>query len=150
MNKQEIEGITAAEANADNRFRKSFEKTVARMLNNSDLSINVSSVQDSTIRRALLASKVIVQYIVTLNSTSIDTITSKISNSVQSGSFTSALIRELVLVSYPTTGVSASTVPEYVDITPTGTPTRAPTMKPSKYVSAMPTNTPKILLSQVT
>ena len=80
MNKQEIEGITAAEANADKRFRKSFEKTVTHMLNNSDLSINVSSVQDSTTRRALQASKVIVQYIVTLNSTSIDTITSKISN----------------------------------------------------------------------
>ena len=122
---------------------------MAHLLNNSDLSVNVLSVQDSTSRRILLASKVIVQYIVTQNYISIDTISSKISNSIGSGIFTTVLKRELFLMNYPTIGISASSAPVYVDITPTSIPTKAPTMKPSKFVSAMPTNTPKILLSQV-
>ena len=119
------------------------------MLNNSDLSINVLDVQDLTTRRALLASRIIVQYVVTLNSSSIGTISSKISNSIGGGIFTTVLQRELLLVNYPTIGISASTAPVYVDITPTGSPTKAPTMRPSKFVSAMPTNTPKIILYQV-
>lgn len=77
---------------------------------------------------------------------------SLLTSSVNGGSFTSTLIRELNRVKYSLTAVTASVVPLYVDITPSTAPTRVPTMSPSKKASgnsAMPTATPRIQLIQV-
>ena len=147
---QRISGLSAATASASPGFKTSFANAVATTLKITPDKVRIEKIRDvKTEKMQLLESpsnstEIEIDYNVQSSEVSIATLSASISGAVSSGEFTNTLQSALIAENIYDIRAAASVVPTYTDISPTASPTPAPS-----FDSRFPFTLPTMELSQV-
>ena len=147
---QRISGLSAATASASPGFKTSFANAVATTLKITPDKVRIEKIRDvKTEKMQLLESssnstEIEIDYNVQSSEVSIATLSASISSAVSSGEFTNTLQSALIAENVYDIRAAASVVPTYTDISPTASPTPAPS-----FDSRFPFTLPTMELSQV-
>ena len=142
--------MSAATASASPGFKTSFANAVATTLKITPDKVRIEKIRDvKTEKMQLLESssnstEIEIDYNVQSSEVSIATLSASISSAVSSGEFTNTLQSALIAENVYDIRAAASVVPTYTDISPTASPTPAPS-----FDSRFPFTLPTMELSQV-
>ena len=142
--------MSAATASASPGFKTSFANAVATTLKITPDKVRIEKIRDvKTEKMQLLESpsnstEIEIDYNVQSSEVSIATLSASISGAVSSGEFTNTLQSALIAENVYDIRAAASVVPTYTDISPTASPTPAPS-----FDSRFPFTLPTMELSQV-
>ena len=142
--------MSAATASASPGFKTSFANAVATTLKITPDKVRIEKIRDVKKEKMQLlvspsnSTEIEIDYYVQSSEVSIATLSASISGAVSSGEFTNTLQSALIAENVYDIRAAASVAPSYVDISPTSSPTPAPS-----FDSRFPFSLPTMELSQV-